>query len=440
MKKTVLFSLTFLVTMLLPLTAQAIPLNEEFRLAWQTEYYDNPALSGYPVINIVESQISHDWGDCSPAPEIPCDNFSARWTGERYFEAGTYMFVLSVDDGARVWLNSRLIIDAWDYGPQGEIKTKIYFEEAGYYEMQIAYFDQAGPAKINFQSIKLGGVNEVASAWLGEYFNNTNLAGEPTLTRQDATINFHWNGGAPDSLVPRDNFSVRWTRSVYLQEGLYNLQIQHDDGMRVYVDDKIIYDSWFDQPVDYTVRQVRLAGGFRNFRVEFYDHVGSSSARMTIVEDPVYYNDYESDPSPDFSAIGVVVDNTGYRFQWDGPTVNCYAGYSGHNGGHFWTTNTDAVVNTGKWILPVGGAGNYEVYAYIPYENTTTQAAHYQIFHFGEVTDFVLNQSNHRGQWVSLGQYYFDGQREEFVILFDRTTEPVNSTRIAFDALKLVQR
>ncbi|MDM8519918.1 PA14 domain-containing protein [Anaerolineales bacterium HSG6] len=440
MKKTIWFVLACLLFTLLPLTSQAAPSDQTYRLAWRAEYYNNPSLSGYPVASIVDSQISHDWGDCAPVPELPCDNFSVRWSGERHFDAGSYLFVLSVDDGARVWLNGQLIIDAWDVGPSGEIRTKIYFEEAGYYEIQIAYFDQSGPARIHFESVKLNGQNQVASAWTGEYFNNAHLSGTPALVRQDPAINYHWNGGSPDATITRDNFSVRWTRSIYLQEGTYTLQIQHEDGMRVYVDDKIIYDSWYDQPVSYKVRQVNLAGGFRNFRVEFYNHYSSATVRMIIVEDPVHYNDYESDPSSDFSAIGVVVDITSPRFEWHGPLANQYESYSGYNGLHFWTSNTNREVNAGRWLLPVNGAGNYEVYAYIPHQNSTTQAAHYQIFHFGEVADMVLNQSHYQGEWVSIGQYYFDGQGDEFVVLTDETTEAANTSRIAFDALKLVQR
>ena len=85
----------------LPLSSQAAPLKN---LSWWAEYFDNPSLSGRPVLTRYEDTMNHDWGACSPAPEVPCDNFSARWTITRHFEKGTYLFLLTVDDGARVWL------------------------------------------------------------------------------------------------------------------------------------------------------------------------------------------------------------------------------------------------------------------------------------------------------------------------------------------------
>ena len=81
------------------------------------EYYDNPDLRGSPKITRVDYGITHLWGDDSPGPGVPADNFSVRWTGQvqpRFSEA--YVFSGYRDDGVRVWIDDRLIIDQWKEG------------------------------------------------------------------------------------------------------------------------------------------------------------------------------------------------------------------------------------------------------------------------------------------------------------------------------------
>ncbi len=45
----------------------------------------------------------------------------------------------------------------------------------------------------------------------GEYFANAKLEGVPEFTRIDKKIDFYWESEAPSSLLPDDDFSVRWT-------------------------------------------------------------------------------------------------------------------------------------------------------------------------------------------------------------------------------------
>jgi hypothetical protein len=48
----------------------------------------------------------------------------------------------------------------------------------------------------------------VTGGWNAEYFSNRNPSGAPTLTRQDAAINFTWGNGSPDPSLPADSFSA----------------------------------------------------------------------------------------------------------------------------------------------------------------------------------------------------------------------------------------
>lgn len=278
--------LLILILVAIPLVSQAAPLNPKaspMKGNWRAEYYDNPSLSGHPKISRIESQLSQDWGNGSPALNIPANHFSARWTATLNFKKGSYLLFLTVDDGARVWINGKLLIDAWNLGPQHKMETALRIEQEGNYEVQVAYFEQTGKAYIVLESLQLGDEDDIIGAWHAEYFNNKDLAGAPVIERQEGCICYSWDYDAPDPKITRDNFSIRWTRSIHLdRHRSYTFRIQHDDGMRVYVDGKIIYDSWHDQSVTYQVRQISLKPGYRTFVVEYYEHTGLAVAQMSI--------------------------------------------------------------------------------------------------------------------------------------------------------------
>ncbi len=81
----------------------------------KAEYYDGltPG-AGPPLLTRTDATIDFDWGNGSPAPGIPVDYFSVRWTGTitpLYTE--TYNFSLPSDNGVRMWINNQLVLDKW---------------------------------------------------------------------------------------------------------------------------------------------------------------------------------------------------------------------------------------------------------------------------------------------------------------------------------------
>ncbi|MEM4723457.1 MAG: PA14 domain-containing protein, partial [Candidatus Hadarchaeum sp.] len=83
-------------------------------MRWRAEYFNNPWLVGAPVLVREENDIRYNWGKDPPAPGVVADGFSVRWTGTVGFDySDTYTFTVTVDDGARVWIDDGLLIDAW---------------------------------------------------------------------------------------------------------------------------------------------------------------------------------------------------------------------------------------------------------------------------------------------------------------------------------------
>ena len=81
-------------------------------------YYNNKNLSGNPVFTRIDKSINFDWGLGSPNPLIRSDRFSVRWQGIVISPTTEkYTFITQSDDGVRLWVNNKEIINNWgDHG------------------------------------------------------------------------------------------------------------------------------------------------------------------------------------------------------------------------------------------------------------------------------------------------------------------------------------
>jgi beta-glucosidase len=120
--------------------------------------------------------------------------------------------------------------------------------------------------------------NPVAHGLRGEYFANRTLSGPPAFVRRDTTILFEWAMGSPDASLPRDSFSVKWTGFLRPDvTGEYELGAATDDGVRVWLDGRLLIDSWYDRGALLDRSVVRLEGGTRYpMTIEYYENTGWS--------------------------------------------------------------------------------------------------------------------------------------------------------------------
>ncbi len=84
----------------------------------RADYYEGTDLRNF-ILTRTDPQINYNWGDPgSPDPAVGDDNFSARWSGE--VEAGyteTYTFYPKTDDGVRLWVGGKQLVDSWETVP-----------------------------------------------------------------------------------------------------------------------------------------------------------------------------------------------------------------------------------------------------------------------------------------------------------------------------------
>lgn len=252
---------------------------------WSADYWDNKSLSGSPDFERNESNIDHDWGDDSPDSSIPDDDFSARWTRTvNLDEDGYYRFSATFDDGMRVWIDDDLIIDEWEDGGERTVEVELLLDD-GDYDFEVEYYENNGDAVAIFDweflengPTKLPEYNH----WVADYFNNTNLSGSTVLARVDDAVDFDWGTGSPGSGVNSDNFSVRWRRTPFFDNGTYRFTATFDDGMRVYVNGNLIIDQWHQGGVRQATADFPLTAGDRHeIIVEYFDATGTAVAKLS---------------------------------------------------------------------------------------------------------------------------------------------------------------
>ena len=254
---------------------------------WRGEYYANPSLSGEPALVRQDAEIDFDWGEDAPAPGLPIDDFSVRWTRPVSFDGGRYRFTTTTDDGVRLWVDGTLLIDHWRDMSATTFTGDIDLA-AGEHTIRMEYYDVWSTAIARLSWVMLDSIPTVSlpaplvDDWLGEYFNNANLVGSPVLVRYDPVIYFDWARGSPASEVTAGNFGVRWTRTILLQGGRYIFATQTQDGVRVWVNDQLIIDAWRSGGLINANNMLTLWTGAHRIRVEYFENTGTAIARFHI--------------------------------------------------------------------------------------------------------------------------------------------------------------
>jgi len=113
----------------------------------RAEYFANQTMEGKPALVRIDPQINFNWGGGSPAPEIPVDHFSARWAGNLTpTESGEYEIVASSDDGIRVFLDGKKILDIWRDHAEEAARARVSLTAGRRYAVRVEYYENGGGA------------------------------------------------------------------------------------------------------------------------------------------------------------------------------------------------------------------------------------------------------------------------------------------------------
>lgn len=318
-------------------------ISEQITSGYRAEYwnisreYSNPKIpSSTPNLTRNDIAINFDWNLGSPDPAINVDHFIARWQKTTNFDAGTYRFTVTADDGVRVYVDNFLIINKWKNQPQTTFKSNKVMT-SGAHSIRVEYYENIGAAamKFDFQKISISipskietptplpgvGVGPTATptltptinplpsptpllsiaptptgiqpttSYLGEYWNTPNEPESynpripttaPNLKRNDVIINFPWNFDSPAPVINIDHFVVRWQKNVIFDAGIYRFSAVVDDGIRVYIDNNLIIDEWRDQGgAKFTADRV-VTSGVHAIKIEYFEDGGGAGIEFNF--------------------------------------------------------------------------------------------------------------------------------------------------------------
>lgn len=109
------------------------------------DYYNTRDMKGPVIASRVDGKIQFGWGGNERPPKVNAENFSVRWTGQVMAPyTGSCSFYTISDDGVRLWVNNKVLIDNWgDHGPT-ENNGDISLEAGKLYDLKLEYFQGGG--------------------------------------------------------------------------------------------------------------------------------------------------------------------------------------------------------------------------------------------------------------------------------------------------------
>jgi beta-glucosidase len=113
------------------------------------------------------------------------------------------------------------------------------------------------------------------------YYPNVNLHGVPSLTRTDAAVDYSWVGISPFPSL-KENFSVRWSGVLVAPAtGDYEIGFTGNNGYRVWIDGKVLFEDWNWRGATTKTASIRLEKDHHyQIAVEFFHGVGDGQARL----------------------------------------------------------------------------------------------------------------------------------------------------------------
>lgn len=258
---------------------------------WRTEIYNNIRLSGTPVAVVDVPNVNFNWGSSGPS-QVSADGFSMRFTRRISVTPAYYQFTAVADDGIRVWVDGKLIINAWPANPgQSYVVGQVL---TGEHDLQVEYYEQTGLANVRLEYNTVS----ATTSWQASYYYGVTPSGNPAFTQQEARgqnpLQYNWSTDSPTStalgsnVLGYDYWSVRWEGEFPFDSGNYVFRAEVDDGIRLYLDGLLVLNQWRDGYKEVNNRVVGVGAGYHTVVVEYYERTGNASIDVWWYRDSAY--------------------------------------------------------------------------------------------------------------------------------------------------------
>lgn len=131
--------------------------------------------------------------------------------------------------------------------------------------------------KIKIDNVPPGG--EFVNGIKGEYYSNPGSDVSPSFgrlrfTRIDANINFNWEQGSPGYGLQENDFQVRWSGYLHAPvTGSYLFKTTTDDGVKLWIDNELLIDAWYDQDtVSHSANKFLVGNKWYELKMEYYEN------------------------------------------------------------------------------------------------------------------------------------------------------------------------
>ncbi|MGE5551343.1 MAG: glycoside hydrolase family 9 protein [Bacteroidota bacterium] len=142
-----------------------------------------------------------------------------------------------------------------------------------------AYGDTVADKSFSFTTLAAPGTG---TGLMGEYYDNKDFTAL-RVTRVDPSIDFDWGAGSPDPSLGPDTFSCRWTGQIQpLYSETYTFYTYAGDGVRLWIDNKIVIQNWTDRAAAENSGLIALEAGRKyDLRLEYYEGTGNAAMKLS---------------------------------------------------------------------------------------------------------------------------------------------------------------
>ncbi|MDX1932532.1 MAG: PA14 domain-containing protein [Capsulimonadales bacterium] len=132
-----------------PALVARLPKRFEAGVGLTAAYFNNRAGSGRPAVIRTDATVDFDWNSQPPGPGVQREDLFVRWDG--FVEApvtGEYRFITRSDDGVRLTVNGRTVVDAWvDRAPAEDRTEPIRLKAGQRVPIRMEYYQGNGGAE-----------------------------------------------------------------------------------------------------------------------------------------------------------------------------------------------------------------------------------------------------------------------------------------------------
>jgi len=130
-------------------TVDATHLRHDGAPGLQAAVFDSAELSGAPVAQRVDPTVDFHWMLAPPDARLAADNYSVRWRGELLAPAaGRYRVGLEGNDGFRLYLDGKLVVDRWTKISFHRDLVDVDFTDTGRHPIVVEFREMRGGGRI----------------------------------------------------------------------------------------------------------------------------------------------------------------------------------------------------------------------------------------------------------------------------------------------------